>query len=580
MRTLMILLFFLILSAFLGYHFRMSLLAYYLKLPSPQYSVRTEKNIMIKADDGTLLANDIYRPKDNGKFPVILARTPYGKSSYRHLYPIIAELFASQGYIFIMQDVRGKFHSEGDFIPYLYEADDGHASVEWAGQLPYSNGKVALTGFSYLGSCAWLAAVRPSPYLATIVPLFSCRDTYRGWYEDGIPYLKDMLFWSARYEGRYDASIEDNQVKAILHTLPQDQLDHALTGKSLSIFQDFISHPQPGAFWEERGSKDQSFPPDLPILIFDGWYDRMSHQSLTDFQDLSKSQSAPVRLIMGPWYHDPMQQGTEMPIPRNAPFSDQLNTMLQWFEQTLKGIGTPSAGVTYYQTGSNIWQHSPVWPPKSTREQHLFLGNQKLLPNPNSQGEALTFSYDPEHPVPSIGTHMIYAWEHTGPADQTVLSQREDVLTFTTEVLEESLAVAGPVALELYFETSAPSTDVVAKLADVQPDGTSRYLQSGAVRLSNHNSQKLLKISLHSIAHTFLKGHRIQLLITSSDFPNRSRNLNTDDIPEQEIRAQKALQTVYTGQETPSRLILLEKSVTADPYGNEEEPARNWNGKG
>ena len=207
----------LLITSYLGYSLlRPNITAWYLDIPQPQYRVVAEKNVMIPSADGIQLATDIYRPNAPGQFPVLILRTPYDKGSQRHKYPLLAKTFAAQGYVFVVQDVRGKYNSEGTFVPYESEAVDGHATVEWAGRASWSDGNVALLGFSYPGACAWLAATKSSPFLKTIASLNTTPNTYRGWYDRGVPYLKDMVWWTTKHGKRTKQTLSHQEIDEVL----------------------------------------------------------------------------------------------------------------------------------------------------------------------------------------------------------------------------------------------------------------------------------------------------------------------------------------------------------------------------
>lgn len=196
METLLLILAAIIIIFLLGlFYYRVHFYSWYINFPNPLYQFEVQKNVMIPMPDGIRLATDIYYPKTTGKCPVIILRTPYNKKGRMHPYKQLAYLFASQGYVFIVQDVRGKYDSDGEYDPFKNEGLDGYTMVEWAGKAPWSNGKVALYGFSYLGSCAWLVVPYNSPYLKTIVPMFTTQNTYSIFYENGIFHLKGVLYW-------------------------------------------------------------------------------------------------------------------------------------------------------------------------------------------------------------------------------------------------------------------------------------------------------------------------------------------------------------------------------------------------
>ena len=210
----------LLLLLFLGVLFRENIYdygrAWYFGVPLPKYSLSVERNVPIAMADGVVLSGDVYRPKNGGKFPTILTRTPYGKENPEHYYAQIAKFFAGQGFVFIVQDVRGKMPSQGFFYPHLTEAQDGSETLAWIVQQPWSDGQTALFGFSYLGVAAWQAVDASKQPIATLVPWFSASNPYRLWYDNGVTYLKQVIFWMSTYGGATTRNILQKDIDAAL----------------------------------------------------------------------------------------------------------------------------------------------------------------------------------------------------------------------------------------------------------------------------------------------------------------------------------------------------------------------------
>ncbi|NGX43518.1 MAG: Cocaine esterase [Chlamydiae bacterium] len=548
------------------------LIAWNLDFPQPQYEVAIDSDVMIASADGTKLATDIYRPDAEGKFPVIIARTPYDKTSSRHMYPFLGKIFAGQGYVFVTQDVRGKNNSEGTFTPYENEAMDGEATIEWAGKAEWSNGNVALFGFSYLGSCAWLAATKDSPYLKTIIPLFTSQDTYKGWYDRGVPHLKDMLYWVSKYHVRTKNHISHEEIDKVLTNFPANELDQALTNKHLKTYQEYIRHPTPDAFWDKLGAEQKLGDLDIPILFYAGWYDRFIESSLEDFSRMRSQTSAPVRIVIGPWVHDPTMRAGDIALPNKAKFADQFKVILHWFDMWLKhniSGSTLEYPITYFVMGKNEWHHADQWPPADVSYKPLYLTSKDRILSPEQEASSHTveYTYDPTNPTPSIGTKMVYANGWEGAAEQGPLTKRSDVVTFLSEPLKSEMVIAGPTKLILHVASSAVDTDFSAKIADKHPNGKAYFIQSGYMRMRYRDSLKdpklitpgeiyEIEISIASTGHAFKKGHRIQLQISSSDYPNHSRNLNTATIPEEASSPNTAIQAIHFGGDYESKLLL------------------------
>ena len=357
----------LIIAVVILWFYRINYYARYVNFPKPKYQIIIEKDVMVPMKDGTKLATDIYRPKKpRWKFPVIIVRTPYNKSGKLHPYKSLAELFASQGYVVIVQDVRGKNASEGGFYPYAYEALDGHATVTWAGEASWSNGKVAMVGISYLGSCAWLAARYKSPYLCTIIPMFTSQDTYSIWMDNGIPFLKGPLFWLSTYASKknYNENVTHKSIEPALWQLPVDTLDIPAANKKIPFFRDYLTCLKSEGFWEEISVDKCSAGLDIPVFILGGWYDPFIRGTFEDYQRLIKSKPESKnqfsRIVVGPWAHNPAQKFRAITFGEKAQFSYVMRSILEWCDIWLKEnkpIQTERK-VEYFVMGNNEWKES------------------------------------------------------------------------------------------------------------------------------------------------------------------------------------------------------------------------------
>lgn len=368
--------------------YRVHYYVWYLSFPKPKYKIIFEKDVMVPMKDGTKLATDIYRPKKpRWKFPVILVRTPYNKSGHLHPYKPLAELFASQGYVVIIQDVRGKHASEGGFYPYAYEALDGHTTITWAGEASWSNGKVAMIGISYLGSCAWLAARYKSPYLCTIIPMFTSQNTYSIWIDNGIPFLKGPLFWLSKYATKKDVNekVTNKSIESALWQLPVNLLDIPAVDHKIPFFRDYLTRMKPDAFWEEISAHHCCSDLDIPAFILGGWYDPFLRGTFEDYQRILQAPSASKnhhsRLVIGPWAHNPAQKFNAISFGKNADFTYVLHSLLEWCDIWLKENKSIMTGpkVRYFIMGKNEWKESELWPPQATYEKYfLSLDNRDI----------------------------------------------------------------------------------------------------------------------------------------------------------------------------------------------------------
>ena len=565
-------------------YYRIYFYSWYTGFLWPKNKVVIDKNVMISMPDGTKLATDIYRPKSLDKFPVIIIRTPYNKMGSLQPYKHLALLLASQGYVIVVQDIRGKYKSEGEFYPYAYEALDGHTTVMWAGEAPWSNGKVALFGLSYSGSCAWLAARYKSIYLRTIIAMFTTQNTYSIWIEKGIPFLKGPLIWLGKYCTKTEnPKVTDQSLEPILWQLPVNILDNLATHRKILFYKEYLAHIQLDSFWEEISAHHRVGNLDIPAFIIGGWYDPFLNGTIEDYQRMKQAPDSSMNhhshLLIGPWAHNPAQKFKGIDFGNNASFKSILISTLEWCDMWLKDkkkAASPLKKVRYFIMGRNEWKEADLWPPSNTYEEKYFLSNENnslssieglLTPDVPEDTQKNNFIYNPRDPVLFRGGYILHGEGWIAPFEQDEISARGDVLIYSTSLLQEELCIAGSVKLILYVSSQAFDTDFCAKICDMHPNGKSFNLTSGFVRMrfreSLENSQLMvpgmiycIEITFRSVAHAFLKNHRIQLQITSSDFPVHNRNLNTGMSCENSVEIKEVEQTIYTGKSHESHLIL------------------------
>ncbi len=534
-------------------------------------------------EDGIRLATDIYRPVSAGKYPVIIARTPYGKSGDIHPYKKFAELFASRGYVVIIQDVRGKYDSEGEFFPYANEALDGHHTVTWAGEASWSNGKVAVVGLSYLGSCAWLAARYKSPYLRAIVPMFTSHDTYSIWLHQGIPYLKGPVWWLSTFSAKTEnKTITHENLESILKLLPVNEMDLLTVNHRIPFFREYLTHHSRDQFWDHLSLNKYIDEIDVPALIIGGWYDPFLSGTFDDYQRMihskPNSKNSQSELLIGPWGHNPAQKFTGISFGEKASASIVLEATLNWCDRWLKeSKSTPNNNkICYFIMGKNEWKDSEEWPSKNVSYEKYYLAkrdigvyrkNGLLSKIPYPQLHATLYLYNPLDPVLFRGSYLLHSEGWITPIDQNEVMTREDVLIYTSEPMEEDLVIAGDVKLIFYVSSDALDTDFCVKISDFHPNGKIYNLTTGFMRMRFRDSLTdpslmepgtiyKVEITFRPLATAFLKNHRIQLQITSSDFPVHDRNLNTGMNNEYTAQIKTAEQTVYAGGECDSHLIL------------------------
>ncbi len=565
----------------IGYYFQLHHYLYciVLKLPFPN-QILIRKHISFEMEDKILLFADMYLPVGNRTYPTILMRTPYGKDSAEHNYPLIARIFAGQGYIVIIQDVRGKYSSEGIFRPFLDEEKDGKETITQIGKFKESNGKVALWGFSYLGSCAWLTTPESSPELKTIIPINCCQNAYMGWIDRGVPYLKDILMWLSKHHGKTGRIVSHEEVDKMILRLPVLEFDKRLED-GIGTFKTWMYHLHSDEYWRTFSVSQRRNEIRVPVLFMGGWFDRFVNNTVDDYIKTlgvhPGGKPAASRLVIGPWGHIPTYNFPFADFGRKASFRRQFRAMIAWLNHIMYDTPYQKFPVEYFMMGLNEWRYSNTWPPEQMRFRSYFLrsegnantffGNGSILSSEPDNATEDHYIYEPENPVPSLGNRMLYGNETDGPCDQTPLYERKDILFYRSFPLVENLEIAGPIKAVIYMSSSAVDTDFAVKLCDLHPDNKSYYLINGYVRMRfldtlfekkgiERGAIYRIEVFLGHTAHTFLKDHRLLLQITSSDFPNHERNLNTGRSNERDSEKIKAYQTIYCGGDYLSHLIL------------------------
>jgi uncharacterized protein len=526
--------------------------------------------------DGVRLSANIFIPPDKPRAPVILERTPYGKGA--DITPLY-QAFVDHGYAVVAQDVRGRYESEGVFQPLEQEAGDGEDTLNWIARQPWCDGRIGMIGGSYRGIVQWKVAVLGNPNLKAMFVVVSGDDDYRDRFYSpgGAMKLGNRLGWMAENlkipEYRPDFS------KYILH-LPLKTADVAATGRASSMYQQVVNHPAFDSFWRSRSVRERLNNVRTPVFAVGGWYDNFVESDLDAFAALRKSTGL-NRLVVGPWPHNMSYrfQGADF-----GPESliDVRALQFAWFDQWLAGKDSALASappLRLFVMGSNRWRDEREWPPADARPRAFYLasrghanglgGDGSLSDRPPKGGED-RFVFDPRDPAPTRGGAVccnprVFPW---GPMDQRPVEARKDVLVYSTRPLDADLEVIGPVRVDLYVATSAPDTDFTAKLVDVFPDGYARNLTDGILRLRYRNSLEkpelarpggVYRIAIDAgvTANTFLKGHRLRVEISSSNFPRFDRNSNTGGRIIDETKLVKANQTVYHDAKRPSQLVLM-----------------------
>lgn len=546
--------------------------------------VRIRLNALVRMRDGVSLAANVFLPSKSGRYPVLLDRTPYGKSGGTRSEGVY---FAKHGYAVVIEDTRGRYDSDGAWYAFTHEADDGQDTIAWAARQPWSDGKVVTMGASYNAMDQWLAVTRSNPALVAMITGFCPSDLYRtGAYPGGAFKLGVFLPWSVA-TGRHLLSGEMGLINwpEVVRHLPVINAGTA-AGYEQPFYRDWLSHPARDAYWQRLGWGGVFKKLNIPVFLYGGWYDLFQQGTIEDFLGIDHSSSpaarAGERLVEGPWGH-----GLYGPKIGDVDFGKKIVLDLRarevrWLDHYVRGLHNGAEAdprVDVFVMGRNTWESQPDWPPPHAKPVKYFFhsgGSANTLRGDGFLSLSVPklekpdrFTYNPADPVPAHGggnsPRLIPGiW---GVMDQRPIEARKDVLVYTTPPLMRSIEVAGAVKVRLFASSSARDTDWTAKLVDVAPNGFAMNLTDGILRARYRKSfarPELLEpgkvyefeIDAGYTDNVFVKGHRIRLEISSSNFPTFSRNTNTGDEPETDSTFAKAEQAVYHNASHTSYLEL------------------------
>jgi len=479
-------------------------LSYAEELSQPVYSVIEELDVRVTMRDGVRLSTNIYRPDTEGTFPALLLRTPYGNGGKEHRS---GHYFAERGYIFVTQDCRGRFESEGLFNPMQDEAPDGYDTQEWVGAQPWCNGTIGTSGGSYVGFTQWISAPLNSKYLVTMFPTVTVADFYHMAYYGGAFRLRMWDSWAYWMTAPYDFDSEalNARLSEIEMTLPLIGQDKEV-GWRVSFLHDWLSHPEPDTYWDRITIRDGYKNIKASSYSVGGWFDICQKGTLDNFiamtaETIDPDVRAQQKLLLGPWTHALTRDGKVGDLDFGKDAVVKLNELqLRWFDFHLKGADTGIENkppVKIFVMGGNTWRAENEWPLARTDYRKFYFdsvhnaktveGDGYLGTEKPSKSKEDTFIYDPENPVPSSPDENPFLPMANGPKDHRVIEQRDDVLVYSTPPLEKDIEVTGPVEVILYAASSAFNTDFTAKLCDVWPDGRSMRLCDGIIRASYRN---------------------------------------------------------------------------------------------
>jgi putative CocE/NonD family hydrolase len=548
---------------------------------SQTYPVKMEFDVRVRMPDGITLSADVYRPDAPGKFPVILVRTPYDNGTAPNVRR--GKFWASRGYAYVVQDVRGRGDSDGEFYPLIHEAVDGDATVTWAATQPWSDGKVGTFGASYLGWTQGYLATIPNEHLAAMILVVIPTDPWRNF-----PYWNGtispaVVSWIAQESGHTQQDLSETDVMGSMYHLPLREADTRM-GRVMKVWRDWIDHPMLDDYWRNQGYQEKLLNTRVPILHVTGWYDDVLAGTLENFVNMTTRATDPEErrrqwLVIGPWPHA-TNSTTQLAGVDFGPRAliDYDTLQIRFFDHWLKGKqngfeNDPHARI--FVMGPNVWRDENEWPLARTRYTKYYLHSAGRANTGQGDGSLSTaapsnekpdhYDYDPADPAPFMG---VSSYAQLGSADDyRPAESRNDVLVFSTPPVTQSLEVCGPVHAQLFASTSAKDTDWIARLIDVHPNGYAQRLREGIMRARFHKSIEhedfvppgqieAFDLDLLSTCVRLLEGHRLRVEVTSSSLPLFDRNMNTGGKFGVETQGVVAHQTIYHDAQHPSHVIV------------------------
>ena len=573
-------------------------------------SFRVEKDIMVPMRDGIELATDAWIPDGPGQAPALLVRLPYGKDMIGlYSYGMAPNVFGlvEAGYAVVYQDCRGTFRSGGEFSPMVNEASDGADAVAWLAAQPWCDGNIGTFGASYLGFVQW-ATASACRDLKAIAPAVTTTDYYSTpWYsEGGALSLHAMQTWTtmmalAEAQRAFGAGPGDPQALMDLLDMAAEPDPYLaalpvrvrpLLEKQWPWWAEILAHPARDEYWRGLSVSEHFDDITAPALNIGGWFDIFITSTVRTFTALRQRGGSAAaregqRLIVGPWDHlncTGIYPDRRFGMMADALLSDLTGQHQRFFDRWLRGQSDALAGsapVRIFVMGIDQWRDEQDWPLPGTSYDAYYLhgsgrantagGDGELRQEPPGGEHTDAYLYDPLRPVPTLGGRVMSpsTANGAGPVDQRRAESRDDVLCYSTPVLEHPVEVTGHVSLTLFVSSSAPDTDFTGKLVDVFPDGRVIFLTDGILRARYRRSlaePELLvpgevyevTVDLSVTSNVFLPGHRIRLEVSSSNFPRFDRNTNTGGVISEDGAAdvQVAVNRIFHGPAHRSRLVL------------------------
>lgn len=521
-------------------------------------AIRPE-TLSMRTRDGVRLDADVYRPTVPGDYPVLLMRQPYGRRIATTICFAHPAWYAEQGYIVVIQDVRGRGTSEGVFSLFEQETEDGIDTIAWAAALPGSTGAVGMYGFSYQGVVQLLAAAALPPALKAVAPAMIGWDLTQDWaYENGAFSLAANLSWAvqlaaqgARHSGDAAAFAELSEAARSLalgrenHARP-DVLERY--ARHVPHHADWLDQPFNSAYWDRispAAQVDTLVGSGPPALFISGWYDSHLPGTVAAYRAYERARGAEARLVIGPWAHFPWGRRLGGLDFGDAAISDLDRVQVGWFDRHLKGAPSPAppAPVRLFDMGARSWRQFQAWP-TTTRTWHLESDGRAALDERSGRLQCMPPS--PALPVPVTDTtdHLVHdPWRPVlttggafgtvaGPVDRTDTDARPDVLTYTSTPLDAALPLAGAIVVDLDLTADCPSFDVSCIVSRVDAQGRARHLTEGYLHMPDPAADGgTVRLALRPTCATLEPGERLRLSVAAASFPAYPINPGTGARP-------------------------------------------------
>jgi putative CocE/NonD family hydrolase len=533
-------------------------------LSGPAVPFVVHRDVRAAMPDGVVLLGDHYRPAGaQGPLPVVLLRSPYGRAGIAGA--VFAAPLARRGYQLFVQSTRGTFGSGGQFRPFLHEKDDGVATVAWLREQPWCDGRVAMTGASYLGHTQWAIAPYVDPPLECVALNVTAAKITTAFYDHRAPALQNGLNWSGQIGTQERGILPDlvpspmlrGRVRRALRKLPLQAADVDVAGAPVAFWRDFVGHSDPGDdFWAGVDHHEADLSRLPPVSMVTGWWDLFAAEQLRDFAAI-RAAGVPARITIGPWLH--AEPGEIKAIGQQD---------VAWLDHHLNGGPAPSGPpVRLFVQHADTWLDFDQWPPPHTHAVSYYLRPAGRLGSDPEGGdsEPSWFVYDPADPTPSVGGPLL-----TPPAkqaDNVSIEARLDVLTYTSDPFAADQDFIGPVSARIYVRTELEHADLFVRVCDVDTGGVSRNIVDGIRRLSPQtvpaadvevgpDGIMAVDLELFPTGYRLLAGHRLRVQVCGGSFPRYARNFGTAEPFGAASAGKRCRFEIFADAQHPSAVVL------------------------